>query len=148
MKEKIKALLVQGRPNPLDALRMALEEPSMEICIANNCGEAALVLWSDRPPHLVFTDVQLTDGHWGDVLMLATKASAPVNVIVVASHVDVAFYISAIERGAFDFIVPPFAAPEILHIVRSAAQEALSRRRAQTIPALPASLAEHQPAED
>ena len=136
MEEKIKALLVQARPGPFDALRLALEEQSMEIRTAQNCGEAALALWSDRPPHLVFTDVQLADGNWADLLTLAAKASAPVNVIVVAPLVDVSFYVQAIERGAFDFIVPPLAAPELLHVVRIAAENALARRR-ELAPAAP-----------
>ena len=129
MDEKIKVLLVQARVDPQDTLRVALEELSLEIRIARSCGEAALALLSDRPPHLVFTDVQLSDGHWGDVLTLAATALLPVNVIVVASHVDVGFYISAIERGAFDFIVPPISAPELLHIVRTAAESSQTRRR-------------------
>ncbi len=131
MKEKIRALLVRARHDPLDALRMALEEQSIEIFTAKNCFEAALALWSDCPPHLVFTDVQLTDGKWADVLTLATKASEAVNVIVVAPFADVSFYVEAIERGAFDFIVPPLSGPELLHVVRIAAENALSRRRKQ-----------------
>jgi DNA-binding NtrC family response regulator len=131
MPEKIKALLVQARPGPFDALRMALEEQAVEIRTARNCGEAALCLWSECPPHLVFTDVQLADGNWADVLTLASKASVPVNVIVVAPLVDVSFYVQAIERGAFDFIVPPLAAPELQHVVRIAAGNALARRRGQ-----------------
>jgi DNA-binding NtrC family response regulator len=133
MEEKIKALLVQPRPGPFDALRLALEEQAVEIRTARNCGEAALCLWSERPPHLVFTDVQLADGNWADVLTLAARASAPVNVIVVAPLVDVSFYVQAIERGAFDFIVPPLAAPELLHVVRIAAENALARRRHQAV---------------
>ena len=84
MKENIKALLVQARHDPLDALRMVLEEQSIGILTARNCAEAALALWSDSPPHLVFTEVQLADGAWTDVLTLSAKAAAPVNVIVVA----------------------------------------------------------------
>jgi DNA-binding NtrC family response regulator len=127
-KESIKALLVQARHDPLDALRMALEEQSIDISTAKNCGEAALALWSECPPHLVFTEIQLADGNWADVLTLAAKASAPVNVIVVAPFVDVSFYVQAIERGAFDFIVPPLSDPELLHVVHIAAENALRRR--------------------
>jgi DNA-binding NtrC family response regulator len=143
MTENLKALLVQARPDPSDELRLALEEQFREIRIAKNCGEAAMALWSDRPPHVVFTEVQLPDGNWADVLTLAGKASAPVNVIVVAPHVDVNFYIQAIERGAFDFIVPPLSAPELLHVVRTAGESALTRRRVQAStppPDLPALL--------
>jgi DNA-binding NtrC family response regulator len=129
MKESIRALLVQARHDPLDALRLALEELSIDIFMAKNCAEAALALWSDCPPPLVFTGIQLADGNWADVLTLAAKASAPVNVIVVAPFADVSFYVQAIERGAFDFIVPPLSDPELLHVVRIAAENALSRRR-------------------
>jgi DNA-binding NtrC family response regulator len=101
----------------------------LRLRIAHNCGEAALALWSAEPPHLVFTDVQLPDGAWTDILTLAGKALQPVNVIVVAPLVDVSFYIQAIERGAFDYIVPPMSEPELLHVVRIAAENALARRR-------------------
>jgi DNA-binding NtrC family response regulator len=129
MEENIKALLVQARPDPSEVLRVALKEQSIEIRTVKSCGEAALVLWSDQPPHLVFTDVQLADGNWADVLTVAAKACAPVNVIVVAPFADVNFYIQVIERGAFDFIVPPLTRAELLHVVRIAAKNALTRRR-------------------
>lgn len=128
MKEGIKALLVQSRSDPLGALRSALEAQSIDVCVAGNCAEAALVLWSHTPPHIVFTEVQLADGNWADVLTLAAKASAPVNVIVAARFVDVPLYVQVIERGAFDFIVPPLSEPELLHVVRIAVQSSLSRR--------------------
>jgi len=129
MKDNIRALLVQARHDPLDALRLALEKQSINIVTAGNCAEAALVLWSSCPPHMVFTEVQLADGSWADVLTLASKASAPVNVIVVAPFVDIGFYVQAIERGAFDFIVPPLSDPELRHVVRIAAENAISRRQ-------------------
>lgn len=128
MKENIKALLVQARPDARDALRLALEEMLIETCTADRCFEAALILCSQYPPHLVFTDIRLPDGDWSDVVNLAANASAPVNVIVVAAHVDVALYIETMEGGAFDFIVTPPSAPELLHIVRIAATNALTRR--------------------
>ena len=146
MKESIRALLIQARHDPLDALRLALEEQSIDIFTAKNCAQAALALWSDCPPHLVFTEIQLADGNWADVLTLAAKASAPVNVIVVAPFADVTFYVQAIERGAFDFIVPPLSDPELLHVVRIAAENALRRRRQHATVLPPDSLpAAHQP---
>jgi DNA-binding NtrC family response regulator len=112
----------------MDALRMALEEQSIGIHSAKTCAEAALALLSNFPPHLVFTEIQLTDGDWADILTLAGKASEPVNVIVVSPLVDIGFYVQAIERGAFDFIVPPLSDPEFMHVVRIAAENAVSRR--------------------
>ena len=139
MKDNIRALLVQARHDPLDALRLALEKQSINIVTAGNCAEAALALWSSYPPHMVFTEVQLADGNWADVLTLASKASAPVNVIVVAPFVDINFYVQAIERGAFDFIVSPLSDPELRHVVRIAAENAISRRQKRTAFLPPAS---------
>jgi DNA-binding NtrC family response regulator len=138
MKESIRALLVQARHGTLDSLRLALEEQSIDVLSARTCAEAALALWADCPPHLVFTEIQLADGNWAEVLTLAAKASAPVNVIVVAPFVDIGFYVQAIERGAFDFIVPPLSNPELLHVVRIAAENAISRRRKCAAPLPPA----------
>jgi DNA-binding NtrC family response regulator len=131
MKESTKALLVRARHDPLDAIRLGLQEQSIDIFIAENCAEAAQTLCSASPPHLVFTETQLADGNWADVLDLAAKACAAVNVIVVAPFVDISFYVQTIERGAFDFMVPPISHPELLHVVRIAAENAIRRRRKQ-----------------
>ncbi|HXX21974.1 MAG TPA: response regulator [Terriglobia bacterium] len=128
MKETIRALLVLARHDSCEALRLGLEAQLIEICTAKNCMEAALTLCSHCPPHLVFTDIELSDGNWTDVLSLAACASAPVNVIVVSPHVDVALYIRAMEGGAFDFIVCPPGTLELLHVVRVAAGNVFKRR--------------------
>ena len=128
LKENIKALLVQTRPDTPDILRFALEEQLVEVCTAHNCFEAALNLCSPCPPHLVFTETQLPDGDWADVLSFAAEANAPVNVIVVSPHVDVALYIQTMEHGAFDFIITPPSTLELLHVVRVAAANVFARR--------------------
>jgi FixJ family two-component response regulator len=76
----------------------------------------------------VFTETQLPDGNWDDVLSFAAGANAPVNVIVVSAHVDVALYIQTMEHGAFDFIVTPPSTLELLHVVRVAAANVFARR--------------------
>jgi two-component system response regulator (stage 0 sporulation protein F) len=128
MHEKIKTLLVHKRPEPFRGLQLALEEQAIEVHSVKSCGEAALSLWSEQPPHLVFTDVQLPDGNWADVLTLSRKAPQPTNVIVVSPIVDIQFYIEALERGAFDFIVPPLTDVDLPHVVWIAADNVLSRR--------------------
>ena len=82
-----------------------------------------------NPAPLVFTDTQLLDGTWADILAAAEKAAEPVNVIVVARVVDTRFSIEAIETGAFDFLAPPFVATDLAHVVRSALDNIVARRR-------------------
>ena len=129
MNELITALIVLDQHELFHTLREALEGQSLNVITASNCAEAALVLWSDCPPHLVFTGTHLADGDWQSVLRLATRASAAVNVVVVAPFVDISLYLQVIERGAFDFIVPPLSAPELQHVVRTAAENMFTQRR-------------------
>jgi DNA-binding NtrC family response regulator len=127
MEEPITALLAFTRTEPLHELKIALANLQIKSQAARTCGEAALYLWSQEPPHLVFTDTELADGSWKDILHLAAKALAPLNVIVVSPIVDIDLYIRSIELGAFDFMVPPFGREEVGHVVRTA--EANVRRR-------------------
>jgi DNA-binding NtrC family response regulator len=90
-------------------------------------------VWGGQPPHLVLADPRLPDGSWEDVVVSAATAPAPVNVIVVSEVVDIALYLEAIQRGAFDFIVPPMSLPDFTYVVRSAVDNALRRREAQLL---------------
>jgi len=132
MKEPISALLVYDQSNSLDALKLALERQFIRTLQARTCREVWHALSGANPPHLVFTGTALPDGTWAEVLFLAARAPACVNVIVVAGLPDIKFYVQVIECGAFDFITPPFAASELAHVVRHAAANVLSRRNART----------------
>jgi DNA-binding NtrC family response regulator len=118
-----------------------LESSGIEVSTAHTCGDALLRLWSESPPHLVFTESQLLDGIWADVLSMTHKSRLPVNVIVVSRIADVNLYVQVLERGGFDFIVPPFEVSELEHIVRCATDNILaqrSRRQAGAIAAIEA----------
>jgi len=128
MEARVSALLVHRQTEPLRSLRAALQRQAVETACAGNCQEAWRILCGQRPPHLIFTDTVLPDGTWRDVLRLAARAPQFCNVIVVARWVDTRVYIEAIEAGAFDFLVPSFAATDLAHIVHCAADNALSRR--------------------
>jgi DNA-binding NtrC family response regulator len=137
MQERIKALLVHDRPEPMGFVRRALECQFIETQSVRTCGEAHQTLWERQPPHLVLAGARLPDGSWEDVVLLAAKAPEPVNVIVVSEVVDIAFYLDAIQRGAFDFIVPPMSLPDFNYVVRSALDNALRRRESQAVNAAP-----------
>jgi two-component system response regulator PilR (NtrC family) len=128
MQEMIRALLVHDRPEPTGSLRRALESQCIETQSVRTCHEASRALWGRQPPHLVLTDTRLPDGSWEVVVNLAARAPAPVNVIVVSEVVDIALYLEVIQRGAFDFIVPPMSLPDFAHVVWSAVDNVLRRR--------------------
>lgn len=133
--EPIRALVLHHEPDTLPDLQPALEGQSIVARRATSCGETLDLLRGPNPPHLVFTEAQLPDGTWQDVLRLAEESAAAVSVIVVSRLVDVRLYIEAIEQGACDFIVPPFEPASLNHVVRCATARVL-RRRLDDLPSL------------
>jgi DNA-binding NtrC family response regulator len=132
MQENVKALLVHHNSETLAALKGALERLGMSTIQAESRAHAKRLLGGLNPAPLVFTDTQLPDGTWADVLALASKAARPVNVIVVARVVNTRFYVEAIETGAFDFLAPPFNATDLAYVVRTAMDNAVARRAARS----------------
>jgi len=131
MKAEISALLVHTRPSPVQGLNQALQSLAVKTSEAQTISEMKRLLEVPEPPELVFTDIQLPDGTWADVVRLGEAAAVPVNVIVVSRLVDVRFYVEVIEGGAFDFIAPPFEPSGLAHVVYCAAGNVLRRRDVQ-----------------
>lgn len=132
MTERITALLVHHNSETLAMLKGALERQGMHVMHAESRAQAKRLLGGLNPVPLVFTDTQLPDGTWADILAAAEKAAEPVNVIVVARVVDTRFYVQAIETGAFDFLAPPFTATDLAYVVRSALDNIVARRGARS----------------
>lgn len=128
MSKEISALLLYDQADPLRLLKAALQVPGVKLRQARTCAEARRIISGPKPPDLVFTDTQLADGDWSEVVRLAQGARAPVNVIVVSRLVDIPLYVQTIEQGAFDFITPPFEPSDLAHVVRCAASNVMQRK--------------------
>ncbi len=129
-------MLVYSQPDPLSELKLLLESQGVKTLVARSCGEAALRLWGLRPLHTVFTDIQLSDGTWEDLIGLAEKAPWAVNVIVVSRLVDIQLYLETLDRGAFDFLTPPFFPTGVASLLRASSLKAAREKAGKT--ALPA----------
>ena len=135
MNDHFLALLVYDRAHPLETLSTVLKELSVETYSVRTCKEARERVLRIRPD-LIFTDTCLPDGSWTDVVDMAERSDSPVNVIVVSATEDVQLYISALERGAFDFLLPPFEAQGLDFVVRSGGEDARPRRKVRALSAL------------
>jgi DNA-binding NtrC family response regulator len=120
MNTGIQALLVHSDERPLEDLRPLLEAQGMGVSRARSCVEAAAALAGLEPPLLIFTDTILRDGTWSDVEALAESLHPATPVIVVSRFVDLPLYLDVLERGAADFLVPPFREVDVTHVVRGA----------------------------
>ena len=132
MRGTITALLIFHHTEPYNELEAALEKLAVRTGRARTLAEACHVLSTVNLPLLVFTESELPDGNWADVVSLSSRASSPVSVIVMGQGIDTKLYVSVIEAGAFDFMAPPFEALDLAHVVRCAADNALMRRQAAT----------------
>ena len=128
MSEVCRALLIHDQDQPLDQLTEILENLQFEVVRTRSCGEAVLALSEEGVPTVVFTDVTLPDGTWKDVLHAVRSSNSPVHVILVSRVVDDPLYITALESGAADFVVPPFREVDVAHIVGSSLKNRKPRK--------------------
>ena len=122
-KEQMSVLLVRDGAEYWCNLRAALEAQPLRVCEVRWLSEAEERLKASNPPQLVFTAVLLADGDWERVLFLGKTAGVP--VIVVSTCLDVSFCLDVLERGAFDFLVPPFDQDDVAYIVHNASWRAV-----------------------
>jgi len=128
MSVRVTALLVFHQTEPFDEIKAALGKIAVPTKRAQTLAEAKLALSDANPPLLAFTESELPDGKWSEIVSFSEKASSQVNVIVVGQTLNANLYASAVEVGAFDYIAPPFEGADLAHVVRCAADNALARR--------------------
>jgi DNA-binding NtrC family response regulator len=126
---QVSILLVHHGTSHMGALRFALQAQSVKAQEVKDCQDLRRTLSGIHHPCVIFTDVILPDGTWEDILAITTKARMPLNVIVVARLTDTRLYLEAIEKGVFDFLVPPFGEHDLNHVLRCAVDGVVRRAR-------------------
>ncbi len=129
MSEHIFALLVHDQPEPFESLKRTLKDLSVETYSVGTCKEAEDMI-AHCKPQVVFAERAVADGSWVNISKMAEAADVPLSVIVVGTYPDTRLYLSVMERGAFDFVAPPFEHEPINFVIRSAALHAHRRREA------------------
>lgn len=127
MHEHLLAVMVHTHRNPFDSLRKTLNDLGVETYSVSSCKEAQQIV-SHRRPHLIFSASSVADGSWASVLAMAKEEEVPLNVIVVDQSAEMKHYISVMERGAYDFVTPPFEHEPMSFLIKSAARDVHARR--------------------
>jgi len=130
MSDRFFVLLVHSRTVPFDSLKSALTKLNIATSSVGSL-EGARRLIRQTEPDLIFTDTALPDGSWPDVIKLANHLGTPTSVIVVSPLTDIKLYWAVRERGAHDFIMPPFELDWLALIVQRAVERARYLRHAQ-----------------
>jgi two-component system, NtrC family, C4-dicarboxylate transport response regulator DctD len=131
LKRRLFALVVHDRPEPCQALKPVLRRLGVDTFSVSGCADALLLL-EQTHPHLIFTDTQLPDGMWIDLVNLADGAAVPACVILVGPSKDPKMFQAALKYGAFDFISPPFDAETVSQILSQAMTLVRTRRESRS----------------
>ena len=120
MEHDLTALLMDDQEEPFGALEQTLLNQGIQTQHAHTCSEASAAVRGLHSLRLVMTGAALADGTWADVLNLASANRGAVPVIVVSRLVDIDRYLTTLESGASDFIVPPLSPDDLAHVVKMA----------------------------
>src|ERR1700704_5898864 len=97
--------------------------------------DSALAAISDRAPRLVFLDIWMQGSKLDGLALLdEIKVRHPdLPVVMISGHGNVETAVSAIKRGAFDFIEKPFKADRLVLIAERALEASKLRREIKVL---------------
>lgn len=118
-----RVLVVDDDQRIAAAVRRALAYEGYDVSVAHN-GSAALQDIATAEPHLVILDVMMPGMDGIEVCRRLRRAGNPVPVLMLTAKSEVPDRVEGLDAGADDYLVKPFAYPELLARVRT-----LLRRR-------------------
>ncbi|MEN3950592.1 sigma-54 dependent transcriptional regulator [Iodidimonas sp. SYSU 1G8] len=133
-------LVVDDEADIRDLVAGILEDEGYETRSAGD-SDSALAQIEQRRPNLVILDIWLQGSRLDglELLDFIRRDHPDVPVIIISGHGNVETAVSAIKRGAFNFIEKPFKTDHLLHLVQAATETIRLRReneelRARFIP--------------
>lgn len=127
MNTPLLAVMIHDRPEPLKTLEGALSNLLVESYSVKSCSEAKSLI-AQYQPLVVFVDLLIWSKSFPYIVDLAKAADQGFNIIVVGALPDIEQYVSAVERGAFNYIAPPFSHDTLTMALHSASVDARERR--------------------
>jgi two-component system response regulator RegA len=96
----------------------ALESRGFEVSLAGNLTEANAILKSS-PTAFAVIDMRLADGNGLDVIEQIRAVRSDCKMVVLTGYGNIAAAVSAIRRGAVDFIAKPADADDVCRVLLS-----------------------------
>ncbi len=111
-----------------------LEDEGYRTRTARNADEALAAIQARRP-HLVFLDIWLQGSRLDGLQVLETvKATHPeLPIVMISGHGNIETAVSAIQKGAYDFIEKPFKADRLLLVAQRALEASQLRREVREL---------------
>ena len=114
----MRILIVEDETKLAQALKESLEYEGFDVDIAYT-GEEGFFLVNERHFDLILLDVMLPGRDGFDVLSTLRKRNLQTPVLILTAKDTVEDRVSGLDRGADDYLVKPFAVPELLARIRA-----------------------------
>jgi len=112
--EKWKALVVDDEAYQRDIIRIILEKEGFSLECAEN-GQKAINLWRTFSPDIVLCDLKLPDMEGTQVMdQMLMSGQRDYEFILFTAHGSIESAVTAIKRGAFDYITKPVEREKLL----------------------------------
>ena len=118
IQNKYKILLVEDEANIRNLVATMLDTAGYQTIFANTCA-VAKTLFVSHMPDLIILDLGLPDMDGMNLLDFVRKDSL-VPVIILSARTNESDKVTALDRGANDYITKPFGSGELLARVRAA----------------------------
>ena len=122
-------LIVDDEADIRDLVAGLLEDEGYRTRVAAD-SDSALNEIEQRRPNLVILDIWLQGSRLDglELLDFIKRDHPEVPVVIISGHGNVETAVSAIKRGAYNFIEKPFKSDHLLHLVQGATEAARLRR--------------------
>lgn len=120
-------LIVDDDRNLLKVIKGLLASEGIEALTAGGVDEALLIVHG-REVSLIITDLRMPGKSGMDLLELCRAHRPAVPVVMVTAHGDIETAVTAMKRGAYDFITKPFDEQEFVNVVRMSLSESEKNR--------------------
>jgi DNA-binding response OmpR family regulator len=111
-------LVVEDEPKVADALKRGLETEHYQVTVTPS-GEEAFFLAAERQFDLVLLDIMLPGRSGIDVLNAMRRRGLQTPVLILTARDEVDDRVHGLDSGADDYLVKPFAFPELLARIRA-----------------------------
>jgi DNA-binding NtrC family response regulator len=124
--ESANILVIDDEEVMRDVLQTVLSQAGYKVTLAEG-GDQGLALARKHSYDAAIVDVMLPEIGGLDVLEELKKLDAELVVLMITAYASVETAITAMKKGAFDYVTKPFKHEEVLHILKNA----LHQRRLQ-----------------
>ncbi|MEE4236646.1 MAG: sigma-54 dependent transcriptional regulator [Anderseniella sp.] len=130
-------LIVDDERDIRELIGGILEDEGYEARLAGD-SDSALAAIAERRPSMVVLDIWLQGSRLDglDLLIEIKQAHADLPVVIISGHGNIETAVSAIKRGAYEYIEKPFKADKLVHVVGRALETSRLKRENQQLRSL------------